>query len=210
MVEDVMELTDLTSLRDKLVSTLSKGMRQRLCLAKTLVHDPKVLILDEPASGLDPRARIEFRELLKELARMGKTIFISSHILTELADICNKVGIIEHGRLVASGSVDEINRSLHSVYRVIVKVYDAPVPNGSNGDGHPETARAMAIAQHHPLVSSATSSEDRVVVDFNGSREQIKDLVKALVDQDVPIIGLEEERSDLEDLFMKLTKGELA
>ncbi len=210
MVEAVMELTDLDGMRGKFVSALSKGMRQRLCLAKTLVHDPKVLILDEPASGLDPRARIEFRELLKELADMGKTIFISSHILTELSDICNCVGIIEHGLLVASGPVDEIKRSLQKGNRVILTIYEEQSGDDDGGSGYPETARAMRIAQHHPLVVSATSDANRITIDFSGNRDEIRHVVKALVDEHVPLIGLEEEEQNLEDLFMKLTKGELA
>ena len=112
VVDAVMELTDLTKLRDKLVATMSKGMKQRLQLARTLLHDPKVLILDEPASDLDPRARIEIRDLLVELRSMGKTIFLSSHILTELADVCTSVAILERGRLVVSGPITDIARRL--------------------------------------------------------------------------------------------------
>ncbi len=112
IIDDVLELTDLTAKREAYVESLSRGMKQRLCLSKTLVHDPKVLLLDEPASGLDPRARIEFRALLKELQSMGKTIFVSSHILPELADFCNVVGIMERGHLIVSGRVDDIVRKL--------------------------------------------------------------------------------------------------
>ena len=114
VVDAVMELTDLTKLRDKLVATMSKGMKQRLQLARTLLHDPKVLILDEPASDLDPRARIEIRDLLVELRGMGKTIFLSSHILTELADVCTSVAILERGRLVVSGPISDIARRLEA------------------------------------------------------------------------------------------------
>jgi len=112
VVDAVMELTDLTKLSDKLVATMSKGMKQRLQLARTLLHDPKVLILDEPASDLDPRARIEIRDLLVELRSMGKTIFLSSHILTELADVCTSVAILERGRLVVAGPISDIARRL--------------------------------------------------------------------------------------------------
>mgnify|MGYP001448631241 FL=1 len=107
-IDNVLELTDLMGKRDEFVEALSRGMKQRLCLAKTLLHDPAVLLLDEPASGLDPRARIDIKELLKELKSMGKTILISSHILPELADFCNKVAIIERGELIVSGDVAEI------------------------------------------------------------------------------------------------------
>src|SRR6185369_2669287 len=111
-ISDVLELTDLTIKRDAQVMSLSRGMKQRLCLAKTLVHDPEVLLLDEPASGLDPHARIEIRELIKELCRMGKTVLVSSHILTELADFCTSIGILEAGRMLAHGSIDEIQQRL--------------------------------------------------------------------------------------------------
>jgi ABC-2 type transport system ATP-binding protein len=114
IIGEVLELLDLTHKRDDYVNGLSKGMKQRLCLAKTLVHDPPVLILDEPASGLDPRARIEIRALLKELRTMGKTILVSSHILPELADICNKIGIIEQGELHVNGSVAEVMKQVRT------------------------------------------------------------------------------------------------
>src|SRR5438874_1473216 len=111
-IDDVLDLVDLSAKRDALVNGLSRGMQQRLCLAKTLVHDPPVLILDEPASGLDPRARVEMKALLKELQKMGKTILVSSHILPELADFCNKIGIIERGKLLAAGPVQDVIRSI--------------------------------------------------------------------------------------------------
>ena len=120
------ELTDLAEKRDAYVEELSRGMKQRLCLAKTLVHDPKVLLLDEPASGLDPRARIEIKELLKELKSMGKTIIISSHILPELADFCNKIGIIEKGKLIISGGVQEIMRQVSGGRVLLLRVLDEP------------------------------------------------------------------------------------
>ena len=122
IVDGVLELTDLVSKRSAPVDSLSRGMQQRLGLARVLIHDPKVLILDEPASGLDPRARIEMRELLRELKRMGKTIMISSHILSELEEICDRVGIIEHGQLVFSGTMEEIQPRLGIQSKVRVKV----------------------------------------------------------------------------------------
>ena len=115
IIDDVLQLTDLTSKADDFVSAFSRGMKQRCCFAKTLIHDPKVLLLDEPASGLDPRARIEMKELLKTLCTMGKTILISSHILSELGDMCNKIGIIERGELLAAGDVGEIMSRVREV-----------------------------------------------------------------------------------------------
>src|SRR5438067_1512980 len=122
IIDDVLTLTDLNVKKDAYVESLSRGMKQRLCLAKTLVHDPKVLLLDEPASGLDPRARIEIKELLKELKAMGKTIIVSSHILPELADFCNKIGIIEQGELVVSGEVQAIMQQLSGGHVYELKV----------------------------------------------------------------------------------------
>src|SRR5579859_2576396 len=121
---DVLELLDLTHKRDDFVNGLSRGMKQRLCLAKTLVHDPPVLILDEPSSGLDPRARLEMKALLNELKGMGKTILVSSHILSELADFCTMIGVIERGKLLAAGSIQEIQRQLRSHRVLKVRVLD--------------------------------------------------------------------------------------
>src|SRR6266487_6898127 len=128
IIDDVLTLTDLNVKKDSYVESLSRGMKQRLCLAKTLVHDPKVLLLDEPASGLDPRARIEIKELLKELKAMGKTIIISSHILPELADFCNKIGIIEKGEMIIAGDVQEILRRLSGA-----RVYELKVAEDLEG-----------------------------------------------------------------------------
>jgi ABC-2 type transport system ATP-binding protein len=197
IIHDVMALTDLTPLKEKLVATLSKGMKQRLCLAKTLIHDPDVLILDEPAAGLDPRARIELRVLIKELAGMGKTIMISSHILTELSDLCDSVGIIERGRLLASGKIKDIERQMHPVQVVTFQFHD-------------RADEALATLQAHPHVLSARLEGACVVVEFDQSPEKIYELVKLVVQRDLPLIGLREERRNLEDLFMKITQGELA
>lgn len=197
VIDDVMALTDLTPLRDKLVATLSKGMKQRLCLAKTLIHDPKVLILDEPAAGLDPRARIELRELIRELARMGKTIMISSHILTELSDMCNAVGVIERGKLLACGKIEEIQRRMQPVQLVTFRF-------------HERAAEALQLLRGHPHVLSARQENAAVTVEFDQSPEKIYELVKLVVQNDLPLIGLSEEKRDLEDLFMKITQGELA
>ena len=196
-IEGIMELTDLKGLRDRLTGELSKGMRQRLCLAKTLVHDPKVLILDEPANGLDPRARIEFRALLKELRNMGKTILISSHILTELSDICTSVAILEKGKVVAAGSIDTIKQQLQPgvVYKLELL------------DGAP-AARAALLET--PGVSNVQGQDGALQFSFTGGREKVPDLVKALVAKDVKITGLQELKTDLEGLFMQLTKGEVA
>jgi len=196
-IEGIMELTDLTGLRDRLTGELSKGMRQRLCLAKTLVHDPKVLILDEPANGLDPRARIEFRALLKELRLMGKTVLISSHILTELSDVCTSVAILERGRVVAAGSIESIKQQLQPGVVYALELLDGQ-----------DAARAALLEQ--PGVSNVLVQDGALQFSFTGGREKVPDLVKALVARDVRITGLQERKTDLEGLFMQLTKGEVS
>jgi ABC-2 type transport system ATP-binding protein len=195
-IEGIMELTDLGELRDRLTGQLSKGMRQRLCLAKTLVHDPKVLILDEPANGLDPRARIEFRALLKELRSMGKTILISSHILTELSDICTSVAILEKGKVVATGSIESIKKALQPGLAFRLEVL-----------GGGEAARGAIDGMPH--VGSVLVEGDVLRFQFGAPREEVAQLVRALVAKGVLIVGLQEEKTDLEGLFMRLTKGEV-
>jgi ABC-2 type transport system ATP-binding protein len=201
IVRDVMELTDLAKLGKKLVAGLSKGMKQRLCLAKTLVHDPKVLILDEPAAGLDPRARIELRALLKELQRLGKTILISSHILTELADICNTVGIIEQGQLLAQGDIESIRRRLlpHRILTLRILGGDAAL------------AQAAELARTHAETESVALGGDGTLrVTWTGEERAIPRLLRSLVDRDVAVVGLVEEKANLEHLFMQITQGTVA
>ncbi len=219
-VADVMALTDLTQHEKKLVASLSKGMRQRLCLAKTLVHDPKVLILDEPANGLDPRARIELRVLLKELAAMGKTIVISSHILTELSDVCTEVGIIERGELLAAGKVADVEA------RVREHEHAAPSGNGTSPgkNGTEErgtrcamkfaslegTEKAMALLAARPDVAALQRRDERAIgLRFLGPSTELHRLLGALAKEEVPITGLAEEEKDLEAIFMAVTKGKL-
>jgi ABC-2 type transport system ATP-binding protein len=196
-VDDVMALTDLAPLREKMVETLSKGMRQRLCLAKTLVHDPKVLILDEPAAGLDPRARIEFRALLKTLAGMGKTILISSHILTELREFCNACCIIERGRILACGSIDGMAEQLMPARVILVRLLS-------------RAEEAAELLATHAGVASAHPEGNTVRIEFQGSEADMPALMKMLVERGLPVVGLEEKERDMEALFMRITKGELA
>lgn len=196
-IADVLELTELTQKRDFFVEALSTGMRQRLCLAKTLLHDPQVLILDEPASGLDPRARIEMRELLKELTRMGKTIMISSHILPELADFCNRIGILEAGKLVTSGRVDDIMATLRADRRIKVKL----LRNG-------EKAAEMLQADEHVCDLEWEQKEQSLLqFAFTGDLDQLALLSQKLSASEYGLVGFEEEKTDLEDLFLKVTQG---
>jgi ABC-2 type transport system ATP-binding protein len=200
IIDDVLELTDLTGKRDAYVEELSRGMKQRLCLAKTLVHDPKVLLLDEPASGLDPRARIEIKELLKELKSMGKTIIISSHILPELADFCNKIGIIEQGEMIVSGDVNEIMRQVTGG-----KILDLRVTEGAE--------RAVAILTALPDVKSARRAPgeagrgEEIKVEYTGDAGETYRLLDALRDGGIKVLAMAEQQTDLEDIFLKVTKG---
>ena len=195
VIEDVIELTDLKTLREKLVSVLSKGMKQRLCLAKTLVHDPKVLLLDEPASGLDPRARIEFRALLKELRNMGKTILISSHILKELADMCNTVGILDRGRLICSGSIDEIEKQMNPQRTVKLSVL-----------GHPD--KAAEVVKTFPFVVGATVEGPNLVRFEVTGAPDLPAVVRKLGEVGILITGIVEEKADLEQVFMRIARAE--
>jgi ABC-2 type transport system ATP-binding protein len=197
IIDDVLELTDLTGKKDHFVEELSRGMKQRLCLAKTLLHDPKLLLLDEPAAGLDPRARIEIRELFKELQARGKTIFISSHILSELADFCNKIGIIEAGEMVISGTVDEI---MHQVG--LARIIDFHTTAGSE--------RAEALLQAFPSVRNVVVQDRKVSIDFVGDLDEIADMLLALLRNGVRVVTVQERASTLEDLFMRVTQGTVA
>ncbi len=194
IVEGVLELTDLESKKSATVDSLSRGMQQRLGLARVLIHDPKVLILDEPASGLDPRARIEIRELLRELKRMGKTIMISSHILSELEEICDHVGIIEHGRLVFSGTLEEIRPRLGIESKVRVSVVD-----------HQDKATELLSAL--PQVRQVQALGSEIAVTFNEGKNAAGIVARTLVNAGLDIISIQPERLKLDDAFLQLTKG---
>ena len=194
IVDDVLQLTDLTHKIDAQVDSLSRGMKQRLALARVLLHDPDLLLLDEPASGLDPRARIEVRELLKALREMGKTILISSHILHELAQLCTRIGIIEAGRIVAEGSLDDIFRQL--ALRRIVHVQ-------FSGDVNGLAERMRQI----PGVDSLEVQTDRVAIRIRESELAIEDLHAEIVRLGARIRMFQPEAMDMETAFMKLTEG---
>jgi len=204
VTDELLELVDLTSRRDAYVETLSRGMRQRLCLAHALVHDPSVLLLDEPASGLDPRARVEMRELLRELGAMGKTIVVSSHILAELAELCDSVGIIERGRLVASGPLDELRR--HAAHgrmlhlRVLSDVMEAEMALRDQ----------PGIGQVYASGAGARDAAGSLEAEFAGDDEAIADLLAALLSRGVRVFSFSETTSDLEEVFLRLTQGEVA
>jgi ABC-2 type transport system ATP-binding protein len=207
-INELLELVDLSEKRDAYVHTLSRGMRQRLCLAHALVHDPHILLLDEPASGLDPRARVEMRELLRELSTMGKTILLSSHILTELAELCNWIAILERGRLVASGPLEDIHRQVaeHRLLRLQVLS---------------DLERVESILKSHPGVrqfyapeatalQSANGAVRQMEVKFEGDASAAADLLETLVHGGVRLASFSEVTTDLEEAFLRLTKGEVA
>jgi ABC-2 type transport system ATP-binding protein len=192
--EEVLELVDLTYKRDALVTSLSRGMTQRLGLARTLLHDPQVLLLDEPASGLDPRARIEMRALLKELRNMGKTILVSSHILPELADICNKIGIIEQGVLLVNGEVSEVMKQVRTDIVLNVAVAE-------------RLADAAGMLENQPEVESVQDKNGVLIVKLNEGINQYGFLANRLVEQGYELTLFKEDEINLETAFMHLTKG---
>jgi ABC-2 type transport system ATP-binding protein len=197
VVADVLDLLDLTGKREAFVNSLSRGMKQRLCLAKTLVHDPPVLILDEPASGLDPRARVEVKALLKELRRMGKTILISSHILTELADCCTSIGIIERGKLLMHGPIDEVYHQIQRNRIVRVKFIENLEAGISFLRSQPET-RDVQIENNH------------VTVELAADDQQTAAILERLLAAGLRVSSFAEKEPTLEDVFMMVTKGAVA
>ncbi|MEL7432574.1 MAG: ABC transporter ATP-binding protein [Chloroflexota bacterium] len=201
LVGDLLELVDLGHRREDMVDKLSRGMKQRLSLARTLAHDPQVLILDEPASGLDPRARVEIRELLGELANMGKTIFFSSHILADVEDICSHIGIIEAGQIIMEGSIDDLKAQLMETREITVTVRDVDEAN-----------KVIGIVQAMPDVVTAElmtprGGRARVRVEYSGDEDGVMALNRKLINEDIAVLGFQEIENDLEHMFMRVTKG---
>lgn len=196
LIPKLLELVNLENKRYDYVDLLSRGMKQRLCLARALIHDPKILILDEPASGLDPRARVEMRDILRELKAMGKTILISSHILPELAEMCDSIGVIDNGKLIAQGSVHAIQAQLQSEKVLRVKV---------KGDTH----SVVPFFEMDPFVSQIEEQHDKNIIQFfyRGTEDDQLRLLQQAVAQNLPILSFSEEETDLEDVFMAITKG---
>lgn len=194
LIPQLLELVNLSDKGDAYVDSLSRGMKQRLGLARCLVHDPELLILDEPASGLDPRARVEFREILKELREMGKTIMISSHILPELADLCDDMGIMENGELVAVGSVKAITAQLQTESTIELRVLD-------------QQTETMALLQTHPDVKSVEEVDGLFRVGLEGDERQQVALLQQLVQAGIPVFSFHTAETNLEDVFMQVTKG---
>jgi len=197
VIDDVLALTDLTHKASSPVDGLSRGMKQRLALARVLLHDPDVLLLDEPASGLDPRARIEVRELLVALKEMGKTILISSHILHELSQLCTRIGIIETGQMVAQGSLQDIFRKLQLLRMIHVR-FENPADD------------LRERVERIPGVETVEKQVDRWAIRLHEDQTSVADLHQALVDEKTRISMFQPEAMDMETAFMKLTEGKTA
>jgi ABC-2 type transport system ATP-binding protein len=197
VIERIEEFTNLTGIRDKYVIALSKGMKQRVSVARALLHDPPVLIMDEPAAGLDPRARVELRELLKLLSWQGKAILISSHILTELAEICTGAVIIEHGKILRAGTMDEILATTLSRRTVVIRLLER------HEEVHKRLLETPAIETARLLVNNTVEAE------VNGPESVCCELLADLVRAGYPVAEFRQRRADLEEIFMNVTKGEV-
>jgi ABC-2 type transport system ATP-binding protein len=200
MIGELLEIVGLGEKREAYVESLSRGMRQRLCLAHTLVHDPALLILDEPASGLDPRARVEMREILRELRSMGKTILVSSHILPELGEMCTGVAIIDRGQVLRAGSIDDIERSLRATALLRIELL--------GDEAAVEAALAWLAADARvgeALPADVRDGTTRFEVTFDGSDPDQADLLRAMIEAGHRVIGFSQATSDLEEIFLKVT-----
>lgn len=191
-------LLEQVGLEDKLdfyVDGLSRGMKQRLCLARALIHDPSILILDEPTSGLDPRTRFEFKEILKELQESGKTILISSHVLSELSELCTDIGIIDQGRMVLEGNMEDILSRVNTSNPLIISVYS-------------NVEKALAVLKSHPCIQTISLREHDICVRFSGDAQDEALLLQQLIDSDVLVNGFTREKGSLESVFMQITEHE--
>ena len=191
---NLMELVNLADKTDAYVDSLSRGMKQRLCLARSLVHNPELLILDEPASGLDPRARFEMKEIMKNLGSMGKTVIISSHILPALADMCSTIGIMQHGNLIMHGTVDEIQMEALHARPLNIRVLD-------------KKEEAVRLLREDPNTKKVSEREDYLVADYVGDDMATTRLLKRLMDSEIPAERFYKEKGNLESLFLELTSA---
>lgn len=192
--DDLLELVNLSDKKDFYVDTLSRGMKQRLCVARALLHNPKLLILDEPSSGLDPRARVEMKELLKNLHSMGKTIVISSHILSELSEMCTSIGIMNRGQLIMAGRIEDIMQQVSGGRRLHIQIASGM-----------DTAVRLLMEQAGVVVESVRENE--MIITNNGTDEQTSALIGQLIQNQVVLTGFYREEGSLESLFMQLTGG---
>ena len=200
LIDELLELVDLSHRREDMVDGLSRGMKQRLSLARTLINDPRLLILDEPASGLDPRARVEIRSLLVELASMGKTIFFSTHILADVAEICTRVGIIEAGELVAAGELEQLQQHLIPHRHIHMTLL------GKLAEALTMLEAATGVQNLHQDVERG-NNHTRLEFDFSGDDQALSDLLADLVRAGIPLIQFSSDARDMEEVFLRATKG---
>lgn len=191
----LLEQVKLEEKRDFYVDGLSRGMKQRLCLARALIHDPELLVLDEPTSGLDPRSRMEFKEFLIDLRERGKTILISSHVLPELSDQCTGIGLIDQGKMVMQGSIDWLLSKVNSSNPLVISVLN-------------NRERAVALLRSHPCVQTISVKDDEIMISFIGDKQDEALLLQQLVDAEILVNGFQREKGSLESLFMQLTSSE--
>lgn len=203
LISDLLELVDISHRRDDPVDTLSRGLKQRLGIARVLIHDPKLLILDEPASGLDPRARVEIRELLLEIARLGKTILFSSHILADVAELCSRVGIMESGKLAAVGTIDELHQRTMP-HRI---VYIAMLTTISMDEAQAALATLPNISNVRPKEGFVRVDWHALQGEFTGDDAALQQLLAQMLQKNLPVVHFSEEMQDLEEVFMRATRG---
>ena len=198
--EGLLELVNLSDKKEEFVDTLSRGMKQRLCVARALIHNPDLLVLDEPNSGLDPRARFEMKEVLKNLRTMGKTILISSHILPELSELCTSIGIMEHGKLVTSGKVDEVMEASKGKQPIHMKVVYADTTE-------PLHQYLATVLKEQPFVEKVSFTDDETLIYFSGDDLEAARLLHKLSERNIMISHYYQERENLESLFLEITGG---
>lgn len=189
---NLLEQVGLGDRLDSFVDGLSRGMKQRLCLARALIHDPNLLIMDEPTAGLDPRTHLEFRQMVWELHEQGKTILLSSHNLSELSELCTDIGIIDSGKMVLAGNMDEIVERIYTSKQIIITVWD-------------QLEKAMALLKENPLVRTMTIHEKDIMIGFTGDEQKESELLRQLIEADIPVRGFMREPGSLETIFMQLT-----
>lgn len=194
LIENLLDIVDLNHKTEDYVDSLSRGMKQRLCLARSLIHDPELLILDEPASGLDPKARIEMKEILKELQIMGKTIIISSHILPELAEMCSEVGIINSGKLAIQGNVQEIMNRLEKKRIINISTLDFK-------------DKLVNILKEQPKIDLVQENATDIEFSFNGDDKELSEVLKSIINANIPVISFKEKEGNLEEIFMRVVNN---
>ena len=191
---DLLELVNLKDKAESYVDGLSRGMKQRLCLARCLMHNPKLLILDEPASGMDPRARFEMKNILKNLKEMDKTIIVSSHILSELGEICTNIGIIEKGRMVCQGTVEEIMEEAKGNNPLFITVIDG-------------VEEAVTVLKEIPTIGKVTFDKNKITASLNGNEAEAAEVLRTLINRNIKVTSFNKSEGNLEELFIKLTEN---